>query len=58
MNSIIPVLIVNKINPMKFAGVSIREFMVVEKADREDDGVSLLLIHLLKDRQRVLVKAL
>jgi len=50
MNSIIPVLIVNKINLMKFSGVSIREFMQVEKADREDDGESLLLIHLLKDR--------
>jgi hypothetical protein len=51
MNSIILVLIVNKINRMKFAGALIREFMVVEKAGRGDDGESLLLIHLLKDRR-------
>jgi hypothetical protein len=51
MNSIILVPIVNKINRMKFAGALIREFMVVEKAGRGDDGESLLLIHLLKDRR-------
>jgi hypothetical protein len=50
MNLIIHVLIVNKINQMKFAGVLIREFMEVEKEDKGDVGESLLPIPLLSDR--------